>query len=245
MRRLTGEDIVRVWEVGQDRDPLERAIVVLAAARLDGGADDLWRLSLGRRNTRLLDVHRLLFGDELSAFAECPSCVMPLEFTVPVDALAGRADLPAAADAAFDLTTGGYAVRFRLLDTADLRAAAAARDVDAARRVLVDRCILAARHGGDVVAASELPAPVVTELASRLAECDGGAETLIDLTCPSCGWTSQAPLDVASFVYDELCVHARRLLRDVDALARAYGWREADILAMSARRRQHYLELVG
>jgi hypothetical protein len=31
----------------------------------------------------------------------------------------------------------------------------------------------------------------------------------------------------------------------VDALARAYGWRESDILALSAPRRRAYLELTG
>ncbi len=31
----------------------------------------------------------------------------------------------------------------------------------------------------------------------------------------------------------------------VHALARAYGWREADVLAMSEARRHFYLELVG
>ena len=43
----------------------------------------------------------------------------------------------------------------------------------------------------------------------------------------------------------ELATQAKRLLREVHFLARAYGWREADILAMSARRRQAYLEMVG
>ena len=36
---------------------------------------------------------------------------------------------------------------------------------------------------------------------------------------------------------------ARRTLRDVHVLARAYGWREADVLALSPTRRQIYVEL--
>ena len=38
---------------------------------------------------------------------------------------------------------------------------------------------------------------------------------------------------------------ATRLLGEVHTLARAYHWREAEILAMSSRRRQAYLELAG
>ena len=36
-----------------------------------------------------------------------------------------------------------------------------------------------------------------------------------------------------------------RLLRQVHTLAMAYGWREIDILSMSALRRQVYLEMLG
>jgi len=46
------------------------------------------------------------------------------------------------------------------------------------------------------------------------------------------------------FFWAELAAEAKRLLREVDALARAYGWREADILALSSQRRHAYLELV-
>jgi hypothetical protein len=38
---------------------------------------------------------------------------------------------------------------------------------------------------------------------------------------------------------------AGRLLRDVHALASAYGWHEKDILALSPVRRQFYLTLIG
>jgi hypothetical protein len=38
---------------------------------------------------------------------------------------------------------------------------------------------------------------------------------------------------------------AKAYLNEVHMLAWAYGWREADILAMSSARRQFYLERVG
>ena len=42
----------------------------------------------------------------------------------------------------------------------------------------------------------------------------------------------------------EVQARARRLLREVDVLARAYGWTEADVLALSEQRRTAYLEIV-
>jgi hypothetical protein len=245
MRALTAADIIRVWEVGHGQDPADRALTILASACPGRSADELRRLSLGRRNAQLLELRQRLLGAELSAFSECPGCAARLEFSVPVDARGDEETLQAAADTVFDLVTGGYTVRFRLLDTTDLRAAAVAADVDAARRVLVERCVLEARDHGDVLTAAELPAPVLEQLAARLTECDPHAETLIDLVCPACESRWQVPFDVASFFYTEISAQARRLLREVHTLARAYAWRESDILAMSARRRQYYMEMAG
>jgi hypothetical protein len=51
--------------------------------------------------------------------------------------------------------------------------------------------------------------------------------------------------DIAAYLWQEVDARARRALRDTHTLARAYGWREADILAMSDFRRQQYLEMVA
>src|SRR5262249_29713940 len=114
----------------------------------------LRRLSLGRRNAALLEVRRRLFGSELGAFSECPACGEPLEFSVSAEAIANGA-LPVA-DTAFTFEAEGYAVRFRLLDSTDLAAAAAAAGVNEARRVLVDRCVLEARRDGEIAATADL-----------------------------------------------------------------------------------------
>ena len=77
-----------------------------------------------------------------------------------------------------------------------------------------------------------------------MAECDPQAEVLIDMECPDCGHRWQMLFDIAAFLWTEIAVAAKRLLREVHTLARAYGWREADILSLSAARRQFYIEMV-
>ena len=57
-------------------------------------------------------------------------------------------------------------------------------------------------------------------------------QTSLDATRP------QARLELR-----EVEAEAMRLLRDVHVLARQYGWREADIIAMSPLRRQMYVEM--
>ena len=51
--------------------------------------------------------------------------------------------------------------------------------------------------------------------------------------------------DILSFFWGEIQICARRLLREVHALASAYGWTESEILSLSTTRRHAYLEMVG
>ena len=65
------------------------------------------------------------------------------------------------------------------------------------------------------------------------------------LNCADCGHRWVSAFDIVSFLWSEIDNWAKRLLREVCALATALGWREADILAMSAQRRQLYLQIIG
>jgi hypothetical protein len=62
--------------------------------------------------------------------------------------------------------------------------------------------------------------------------------------CPSCGATLEALFDVTTFVVAELRRVAAGVYAEVHALAAAYGWSEAAILALPGARRRRYAELV-
>jgi hypothetical protein len=78
-----------------------------------------------------------------------------------------------------------------------------------------------------------------------MAEIDPQSDMQIALTCPACSQQWSAPFDIVSYLWIEINAWAVRLLHDIHRLATAYGWREADILALSPMRRQFYLELIG
>ena len=260
MHALAAAEILAVWERGADQHPAERALALLEAACPERAYDDLLQLSVGERDALLLAARESTFGGELAALARCPDCTELLEFAVrAADLRAGPAseDVSIPASQTFSVTlppagqTGLAAhMVFRLLTAGDLIAVQNVTDVqnvtnaDAARRALADRCIVEATWGGVDVPAGELPADLLAALAAEMSARDPQAETLLDLTCPACGGQWQAIFDIAAFFWAELAAEAKRLLREVDALARAYGWREADILTLSPRRRQAYLELV-
>jgi hypothetical protein len=162
--------------------------------------------------------------------------------------------------------TGSYMVHFRLPDSFDLAAISGSRDADDARRLLLERCVMDVTRTGDAVdtdarrasgeaqspirethnsiAISDIPGEIIAQLAEQIGRADPDADISLDLSCPACEHRWQIAFDIVTFFWAEINSLAKRLLREVHTLARAYGWREADILAMSAARRQAYLEMV-
>jgi hypothetical protein len=141
--------------------------------------------------------------------------------------------------------TGGFELRFRLPRSRDLLSVAADANPEQVSRFLLRSCLESACYEGKGIGVEDLPNSVVHHLAARVAESDPLQEVLLDMTCPACNRRLQPLLDIGQFLWEEVDAYARRLLREVHTLARAYGWREEEVLALSARRRQAYLELVG
>ena len=74
---------------------------------------------------------------------------------------------------------------------------------------------------------------------------DPQAEIIISLGCPNCGKHWELIFDVAHFFWNEIAAQAQRLVYEIDALARAYGWTEREILALPVQRRRTYLEMLA
>jgi hypothetical protein len=245
MRTLTAQDILVVWEAGLARQPVERALVALAHALPDWPPERLARLPLGQRDRLLLELRAQLFGDALSASTRCPGCGESLELPLSVGEICGQDTTTDRQSSTFRLQSDGLEIRFRLPNSEDEEAAARQPDPEAGRAPLLERCIAKARDGRRAVPVAQLPESAVAVLATRMAELDPLAKLSFSLTCPNCGQEWDEVLDPAAYLWAEIVAAAERLLGEVHTLAQAYGWREADVLALSASRRNEYLELVG
>jgi hypothetical protein len=95
------------------------------------------------------------------------------------------------------------------------------------------------------VRVSELPAHVVDAVVTRMGDADPQADVHVPIACAACRHEWSAAFEILSFFWTEIEAWAARLRREVHVLASAYGWSEADILALSPARRQGYLELVA
>jgi hypothetical protein len=249
MRPLSVPELITVWERGLAARPFERALTILSAASPETSPSALARLSIGRRDAHLLQLREWAFGSELAIVATCSSCHQELELALPVSALrvsreaAGATAAEPAAELESSLLSEEYEVHFHPLNTEDL-ANCAGLEPAAMRRKLLACCVSDARHQGRRLSTDELPEDLAQKVVHEIAALDPQADTRLDLTCPECHRRWSEVFDIVSFFWMEIDAWARRILGEVNVLARAYGWRESDILALSPMRRQVYLSMV-
>lgn len=228
-------ELLHLWERADGLGPVERALALAEAG--GGDAAVLRERPFGRTNAHVLALRESLLSGDLAATASCPACGERIEFAIDPAAL--RTLLPAGEDAG--LVAGEYVVDWRLPTPDDLVAVVAEPDPE---RALRRRCLTVLSGDGDRVDAAVLPREVVEAVEAAMAAADPLAEVLVAVECPACGAGFEADLDLASFVWAEVDARARRLLHEVDVLARTYGWTEPEVLALGEARRAAYLHLV-
>lgn len=232
--------LLRAWEDGRQAAPSRRSLGLLGASLPDGASDPA-ELTVGERNLALLRLREDLFGDRVEALGSCPACGADLDVTFEVSAL--LAALPAAERESREAVVEGYTILIRPVRGSDLLAALEDPTGDPEARLLT-RCVeRVTTADGEVL--DLVPEGLVARVAEELVRRDPAARIEVGLACAECGHHWDEVLDVGGFVWREVDAWAHRTLRAVHVLARAYGWREADILALTPPRRSAYLHLVG
>ncbi len=237
--RLDDAGILRAWEAAVSLARPWRELALLEEASC-APLDELAKLPIGERDRRLLAVRRQVFGDGFDLETACPECAERLELSIDAAAISPSSPRLTPGDLALDV--GAWSVMFRLPDSTDLIVAAEASSEADAEATVLSRCVVAVQGPAGPVDPAQLPPESLDLLASRMETLDPGADLSLDLTCPACGHEWLAPVDPASLLFEEVEGQAIRLMGEVDQLARAYGWREPDVLALSPLRRRQYLE---
>ena len=231
-------ELMEAWEAGIGLDHTGRALALVAASRSCEG--DPANLTIGQRDRLLLGFRQRLFGTEVTALDTCGSCGERLEVvfdlrSVTVDAAPGQV---------VDVDLDGHVVRLRAPTSGDLREITGAADLPAARRALLQRCVVGARADGLAVHVTELPEEVLGAIGEAVGRLDPQADVQLAITCAQCGEPSRVRFDIVEFLWREVERRVEQTLRHVHVLAGAYGWTEEEIVALPAARRRRYLELV-
>lgn len=242
MHTPSANELLNIWERGHGSSWARRGLLLLTAAYAETDEQALARWSIGRRDASLLDLWEKTFGPRLQSVVACPGCTARLEFDVTV----ANIRVPMSEEpGCLDLRLGSYAVKVRLPNSDDLEGLVPTMSMDAAMSYLIEQCTIKALHKEEEIAPADLPQEVKETLSAAMEEQDGQGNVQLRLNCPGCRHEWQATFDIVSFFWSEIHSWAVRLLTEVHALASAYGWREADILAMTPIRRQLYLEMQG
>ncbi len=197
---------------------------------------------LGVRDAALLDLREDLFGPQLDCLIDCPRCRTSLEFGLEVGAL--RVESRGESAAEMVVSEGEVTVHCRLPNTTDLAALDAAGSTEERLQRLLHRCVITVELGGRSIGTDQIPASMIPMIGAAMAAADPQADVRLQLECPDCGVQWPAAFDIGAFLWAELNARATRLLWEVHELARVYGWNEQEILSLTPRRRQTYLEMV-
>ena len=160
---------------------------------------------------------------------DCPACATHVEATVPVDHLVRAHDDRPPGDRATNEPTRPPAV-------ADMVAVAALAPDEAADEI-------ARRCGLDVLDDDALAATL-----SRWDDEHVLLAPSLATTCPACGTEVELAIDAVALAWATIGDLATGVLDDVAALARGFGWTEAEVLAVPPARRRMYrdhLEGIG
>lgn len=229
MHALGDAVLLSLWERGRDLDQVGRALLLAGAAGTPDGRDCA-ELSIGERDAAIARLRTGTFGPHLHGCLRCDACGEWIEFDFDCGRMLAEFAPPRIAH--FEVA----GLRFRLPDSRDLIQASRAQDaVDAGRRVLAQCCL-------DAKDVKDWSDTLIREAEARIGQFDPGADVRLDLRCAACAAPCSERLDIAAFFWDEIELRAQRLLDEVHCLAIAYGWSEAQILALGDRRRRAYLQ---
>lgn len=264
--------LLQTWEDGEHLSLPERSLLLLARAWPQLTQAQWAQVTIGVRDWHLLYLRQELFGARLQALAVCPACGEKLEMEFGTDQvcpagwelakLGALWQNPGAAQAeqseqpvphgqppgawtqllhrpSLHLQYEAWQLEVCVPCTADLLAALRAADP---RQALLAACtrILAAPE-----TTSTLPPALQEQVLAGVQEADPLAEIKTGLCCPACAHEWDMHLDLPSWLWSEISDWVPRLLQQVHILAARYGWSEAAILQLSARRRQMYLDLLA
>ena len=250
MERPSRARLLELYEQGRALHPLDRALLLLGAAFPDAPPERLADLTIGERDAALLALRQAIFGPRLPGHVDCPRCGARLEFVLDVEALRLQAPTAEPSWRTVRVSSGEH---FRVPTSRDLARLAdglpgQTAEHDTARQLARLCYVTDVRDGAPIADPTVRHEPadeLLAELEERLAEVDPQADVELDFACEQCGGVWRTPFDVGALLWEEVEAHAVRLLADVHVLARAYGWPEREVLALSDARRAAYLELAG
>jgi len=199
MRSLKAAELLLLWERGLNIPLWELGQALLAAACPEMDQAGIAELSIGERDSRLLQLRERMFGSDLFNTAICPQCSQQVEWKNRIEDFRVEQSSDPSLSGEFNLKTKDYLLCFRLPSSMDIALVIKHHRNHSMPKELAKRCIVSALHDGEAYDPDLLPDNVLLALERRIEELDQQAEIRIDLICPQCSHQWVALFDIASF----------------------------------------------
>lgn len=243
MKVLSSFELLRIWEEETDHSLIQKTIRLLCEA-FEEDAKTIAHLSIGQRDARMLQLREWMFGSRLRHITNCPQCKDTIEWETNTSDLKFQSITPEPVVDTYTLDKDGYTIRFRLPDSYDMARAIADPAYHTDQKKMIADCILEKRLGSANLETHEIPGQIWNALDEEMERKDPQADIQMNILCPSCSHQWSAGFDIVAFLWAEIKNWAHRVMQDVYLLAHSFGWSEKDILNMSARRRQLYIQML-
>jgi hypothetical protein len=231
--------LLELCDAGRRALPIERSLLLLRAVCPHAQAVEGW--PLGSVNARLLELRAAMFEPHWQCIADCPACGSPTDVNLDLDSMT-RAVGDASGEEARRAEGTGWSITYRLPTIGDVLRVIKSRDT--ARAQLQQAVVLAVIRDGEHVTSDSLTEQMHVALDRAIEDADPLAAIDVCIECPCCALHWKESLNVIDLLWTEWVAASRRLVGEVARLASAFGWSESEILAMTASRRQQYLELI-
>lgn len=242
MYQVTSSQLMSIWEKASALSAVERAETILLELMPELTHDALLALTIGERNLHLFNLRESLFGSSIKCMTRCQQCDESVEFTLDSKLLQVA---PSALPETFSITLEQDEYTLRLINCQDILMASQEKNLAQAEHLLLQRCVLQINHSENFEKLNTLSEDSIRQLAEHLQRCDPNADIVINLDCPGCSCVWKTVFDIADFFWNEIHSRVKQLFNEIGMLAHAYGWSEADILALTQPRRHYYLNLIG
>lgn len=235
----TGEDELFVLETTLAPLPAMLELSRRVVSAVPGGRLDWPRLPAADLDAVALLIRRAWIGEQIRTDVICsrPGCEERIDVSFRIEDYIEhhrprrpRGVAAAAEEGWFELSQ--TTVRFRIPTVADVLEVTSE---DSPAQALTERCVDPA----------EIPRSLAARLHRALSALAPSLDDLLGGTCPACGQEVTLRFDPLTYTLRELRNAFSGIHLETHALASAYGWPEATILALPRARRRRYAGLVA
>lgn len=187
------------------------------------------------RDGLLAAVYKRAFGDQIESTLKCARCEQPFDLYFSLNRLMESLDEPvpgewkALGEGRFEAANGAS---FRLPTGAD-ELAVSVLAPDEVESSLFSRCTESGEWPQGRMALEELLEKVAPLLDLELVA-----------PCAECNFVHTIQFDIQSYVLGAIVAERRRLLSEINRIARAYSWSLDEILSLSRSDRRKFVELI-